>query len=511
MAYCIYLRKSRADLEAEARGEGETLARHERALKDLAMRRGYPIEQVYREIVSGESIAGRPQMRQLLADVAARRYQGVLCMEVERLARGDTSDQATVANAFKFSDTLIITPVKTYDPNNPMDEEYFEFSLFMSRREYKTIVRRMQTGRNLASAEGKYVASRDPYGYHRIRRADGAWTLEVDPQQAEIVRQVFYWYTHGEGGTRIASRLNAMGVPTAQGKRWAQHTVSRIVHNPIYLGQITWNRRVQTVVGLEGSAKQYKRLPNSNATRVQGLHPPIIDQATFDAANRTGRESSMPVRADCDLANPLAGLVRCACCGHVMSGTMGSMRPDGTRYPYRITCRTDGCSNYGCALETVETLVLDELKRWSVECANAPAPRKHEDDTLRIARTHLEQLQSQASKLCDFLERGIYSEDLYMQRSVALAAQITSAQEELARLEAAQSAPDIHSMQTAIAPLCAEAVAAYRAATTAKDKNAALRRVIDHIVFRKTKRGNNRNDGRDSITISIFPFGSSLR
>ena len=26
---CIYLRKSRADREAEARGEGETLARHE--------------------------------------------------------------------------------------------------------------------------------------------------------------------------------------------------------------------------------------------------------------------------------------------------------------------------------------------------------------------------------------------------------------------------------------------------------------------------------------------------
>jgi site-specific DNA recombinase len=26
--YCMYLRKSRADLDAEARGEGETLARH---------------------------------------------------------------------------------------------------------------------------------------------------------------------------------------------------------------------------------------------------------------------------------------------------------------------------------------------------------------------------------------------------------------------------------------------------------------------------------------------------
>ena len=28
--YAIYLRKSRADMEAEAKGEGETLARHEK-------------------------------------------------------------------------------------------------------------------------------------------------------------------------------------------------------------------------------------------------------------------------------------------------------------------------------------------------------------------------------------------------------------------------------------------------------------------------------------------------
>ena len=36
MQYCLYLRKSRADSEAEALGEGETLARHEKALLDLA-------------------------------------------------------------------------------------------------------------------------------------------------------------------------------------------------------------------------------------------------------------------------------------------------------------------------------------------------------------------------------------------------------------------------------------------------------------------------------------------
>ena len=60
MQYCLYLRKSRADSEAEALGEGETLARHEKALLDLAKKLNLNITAIYREIVSGETIAARP-------------------------------------------------------------------------------------------------------------------------------------------------------------------------------------------------------------------------------------------------------------------------------------------------------------------------------------------------------------------------------------------------------------------------------------------------------------------
>ena len=139
--YAIYLRKSRTDMEAEARGEGETLVRHEKILLDLAKQKGIKIGKIYREIVSGETIEARPEVQKLLADVKKSIWKGILVVEVERLARGDTEDQGTVAKAFKISNTKIITPMKTYDPNDEFDEEYFEFGLFMSRREYKTINR----------------------------------------------------------------------------------------------------------------------------------------------------------------------------------------------------------------------------------------------------------------------------------------------------------------------------------------------------------------------------------
>ncbi len=507
MSYAIYLRKSRADAEAEARGEGETLARHERALKELAVRNDYPIAQIYREIVSGESIANRPQMRQLLADVAAGKYQGVLVMEVERLARGDTMDQATVANTFRFSNTLIITPFKIYDPNNSMDEEYFEFSLFMSRREYKTIVRRMQTGRKLAAKEGKYIGSKPPYGYDRIKRIDGVWTLEINKQQAPIVKQVFEQYANGQGSTRIAAQLNAMGIPTQKGGKWSSSTVIQMIHNPVYIGYVTWDKRLQTVVGLEDGRKQYRRILNSNATRVRGLHKPIISEDLFWRANNTDRAGSMPIRKDYALSNPLAGLVKCGLCGHSMFGMISRPAPNGGRYPYRITCKTLGCENIGCSLAVLEDVILRTLERWGTEYTDAPEAEKADPQraTVDLAKRQLEQLQSQRSKLCDYLERGIYDEDTYMQRSIVLADQIKAAQEALDAAEAAVNTNDTQSNIRAIAPLCASAAASYRMASTPEEKNKILRSVISRVVYTKTKRGNNRNDYRDQIRVEIYP------
>ena len=146
--YAIYLRKSRADIVDNTKIDtNATLEIHEKTLIALAKHQNLPIGAIYREVVSGETIATRPVMMQLLSEVEQGLWEGVLVMEIERLARGDTMDQGLIAQTFKYSRTKIVTPTKTYDPQNEFDEEYFEFGLFMSRREYKAINRRQQRGR----------------------------------------------------------------------------------------------------------------------------------------------------------------------------------------------------------------------------------------------------------------------------------------------------------------------------------------------------------------------------
>ena len=77
----VYLRKSR---EEENESREETLARHERILLDYCKNNNLNIKKIYKEVVSGESIEKRPQMQQLLNDVCQNKYEGIVCVEVER-------------------------------------------------------------------------------------------------------------------------------------------------------------------------------------------------------------------------------------------------------------------------------------------------------------------------------------------------------------------------------------------------------------------------------------------
>ena len=311
MPYCTYLRKSRADAEAEARGEGETLERHRKILFDLAKRLHLDVTKEYAEIVSGETIASRPVVQELLADVEQGLWNGVLVVEVERLARGDTIDQGIIAQTFKFSDTKIITPMKTYDPNNEFDEEYFEFGLFMSRREYKTINRRLQNGRAASVREGKYVGNKPPYGYTRKKLDhDKGYTLLPHPDQAKVIQLIFQWYTEGleneiMGPAVIATKLNHMHIPPQNGDAWVPASIRRILRNPTYTGKVCWERR-KVVKKMAGGQLVKSRPDAKDYILADGLHEALIPMETWNKAQEVMTQSHVPSNAHLPIQNPLA-------------------------------------------------------------------------------------------------------------------------------------------------------------------------------------------------------------
>lgn len=523
MNYVIYLRKSRADMEAEARGEGETLARHKTALLKLAERKNLPVTQIYSEVVSGETIADRPVMQKLLSEVEKEMWAGVLVMEIERLARGDTIDQGIVARAFQFSNTKIITPMKVYDPGNEFDEEYFEFGLFMSRREYKTIIRRMQRGRMASVQEGKFVGNRPPYGYRRVKlEGEKGFVLEPVPEQAAAVRLIFEWYVNGGqrmdgvwermGYAKIARRLDELYYPTATGIPWSAATIREILTNPVYIGKVRWNRRPQVKRVQAGQVvRERPRAEADLVTIAQGRHPPIISQALFEAAQNAFRQRrESPVPRGKGLKNPLAKLVICGLCGKTMV-----RKPYGGKYPDTLLCNNPECRNISSQLGYVEERVMglmeDWLRGYHTE-GGLPAPVDNgalcvkKRALLRLYGA-LEKTEDQIEQLYTLLEQGVYTAEVFKERAAKLRERKIGVESAIALLKTEIS--DVEAGTRMDENLLSRAECfreLYEAAGDAVEKNELLREVLAKVVYIKTKNGRCKGNEPDDFQLVLYPL-----
>ena len=132
----IYLRKSRMDPDSES--VDETLARHMDTLVKFANRLEMHITGIYKEVVSGDGLFTRPEMVRLLQDIGQDKYTSVLCMEIDRLGRSSQKDSGIIFETFKEREVYIVTPNKTYNLNDDIDEQSVEMQSFIARQELKS-------------------------------------------------------------------------------------------------------------------------------------------------------------------------------------------------------------------------------------------------------------------------------------------------------------------------------------------------------------------------------------
>ncbi|MCM1330265.1 MAG: recombinase family protein [Ruminococcus sp.] len=508
MSYAIYLRKSRADAEAEAHGEGETLLRHENALKALAEKFEFEIAEIYREIISGETIASRPEMQRLLSAVERGEYDGVLVMDADRLARGDSVDQGLVARAFRLTGTKIITPRKIYDPTSEFDEEYFEFELFMARREYKLINRRIQRGRTASAAEGRYIGSSAPYGYDRVKIAGGKGYTLTPNKEAAAVKYIFEQYLSCGGAGEVAAKLESMGVPTKKGKPWSRTAVIGILKNPVYTGKIRWAYR-KCVKRQRGGRIDVERTVNENCILAEGIHEPLIEEDLFEKVRKKmSANRKKPVSSSKALQNPFTGLLWCGICGGRMS-RLG--RNSHTGYD-ALKCSDKGCECVSAPLTVVETAAAETLEQWlsgyevSVKSPGESAEKNYMD-IIGGFREELSKIKVRREKICEFLERGIYTAELFAERAETAERREKEVLEKIKRLEErAENERCSYAARNLVLPRTAKLSEVYCRCENAEEKNGFLRAVLGRAEYAKTVPNHRGHIDNSSITLDVYPL-----
>jgi DNA invertase Pin-like site-specific DNA recombinase len=454
----IYLRKSR-DEDNEAKEE--TLARHEKMLNDYCKRNKLNVVAIYKEVVSGESIANRPEMQRLLEDVNLGLYTGVVCIEIERLSRGNQIDQCEILEVFKKSNTKIYTLQKIYDlSKEEIDEEFFEFSLFMSRREYKIIRRRMERGRAQAMKEGYYTGSITPYGYTKVKDGRG-FVLVADPKEAEIVRLIFEKYAGGDGILTICRYLNDKGILTRKGCKWGNATIRQILTNPTHIGKINVIKRDDVY---------------------EGKHEGIIDVETFNTVQAILNSHETKVKGKQALKNPLATILKCGICGRVMRRC-----PNG-RGSYVYRCITHGCKNRRIVCPAIETALLEklktELKDFNYLLDNyedeLKSKRQKRDEEIEIISKEIEKQHNAINVACEMLESGVYTKELFTKRTNIIEGKLKELNAQLTELENLEIKEDERANKAL--PILSKVIDKYDT-LDAKEKNNLLKKIIKSIDY----------------------------
>ena len=481
--WIMYLRKSRQDDPNET--VEEVLEKHETILQEWAERElgaQIPEENIYREVISGESIADREEIKKVLARLEDPAVVGVLCVEPSRLSRGDLADCAKIINSFRFSKSLVATPYMTYDLENKMERKFFQDELLRSNEFLEYTKSILWRGRVAAVKRGCFINNVPPYGYKKIKIGKDN-TLEIIEDKADIVRLIFNSYTkEGLTPTRIANNLNDMGVPAPQGGLWLRDTIHAMLRNAHYAGYVVYNRAKETQV-LENGEIVTRRLlqPEEEVIIAEGKHKAIIDRETWEATkNLTVPQPRLNIKYD--LVNPLANILVCAKCGLAMKH-MSYVRSED-----RYTCKRRPICSKSTKVSAMLDAVIVALEESELPALELKA-QNDDGNAVKIQRKLIETLEkqmkdyhAQEDRQYELLETNPnYPQEVFNRRNAELRQKMEDCKAAIYKAkstlpESVDYAERVDALKSAIDILKDDSA-------TAAEKNKVLRAIIEKIEY----------------------------
>lgn len=547
----IYLRKSRKDSDYfKDEPIEKTLLRHEKQLQEWAINTfgiKIPENNIFREVVSGDTIEDRPKMQEVLNKIESNDIKAVLCIEIERLARGNTIDQGIIAQAFKYSNTKIITPHKIYDLDNEDDLAYFEDGLYQSRKYLLYTKRILKRGRIRSVQDGKYIGSTAPYGYKKKKLInEKGFTLIFNEEEYKIVNLIANLFAYGidttyivkkndtissiakifsmqkseliscnqnnkfqeneiitikteMGTSAIANYLNYLNIKPRKMNKWTPNAIRNILLSPTLYGYVSWGAR-EAVTSMKNGEFIKTRPRNKNCMYVKGKFEAILNlekERTKIIIAKIKNNSIPRNPTTCDLKNPLSGLIVCPICNKNMV-----RRPYNNRnHVDTLYCKTARCKTVGSNLYLVEERLLNSLKKVLEEYTNYinnynieyQKELDNSNNLISIIEDELRKTKSKLEKCYDLLEDGTYTKDIFNKRVDKLKLEISNLEHRKKDNLNIDLIEKYEKRKKAI-PLLKFAIESYKKCDTIKQKNELLSSIIDKVIYDKLKGGRGYED-----------------
>ena len=383
----LYCRLSRDD---ELQGDSNSIINQKAILQKYADDNGFGNTMFFVDDGYSGTNFDRPDWERLISLAEDGKIGTVVVKDMSRLGRDYLKVGYYTEVFFPGLNIRFIAINNGVDSANQQDSDFTPFLNIINEWYAKDTSKKIRAVFKAKGQSGKPLCTNPPYGYVKDPEDKSRWI--IDPEAAEVVREIFSLCVKGYGPTQIAKELTRRQIenPVAHARKqgltlpaktldedpcaWHDSTVARLLTRVEYLGH-TANFKTY-----RKSYKNKKQMHNDRSEWqiFENTHEAIIDQETFDIVQkiRDGRRRLTPMGE----MPILSGMLFCADCGAKLYQVRGRGWEHSKEYFVCATYRKQKgkCSSHQIRNVVIEQLLLDDIRRVTAYA------REHEDEFVRL-------------------------------------------------------------------------------------------------------------------------------
>ena len=318
----------------------------------------------------------RPAFQEMLKDIEDGIIDTVITKDLSRLGRDYIDTGHYVQRYFperKIRYIAILDNIDTLEDAGMND--IAPFKSVINDMYVKDISKKIRSALEERRKSGKFLGVTAPYGYKK--NPDNKYQLVINEEEARVVRYIFDLYLQGNGLTKISQILTDEGIPVPGISRdigktrktklyncWKQTTVSRILKNQVYIGNLVQFKRRK----INYKSKIRVTVPEEQRYICENTHEPIIEKSKFEQVQEI-IEGNTSFKTGTKHDYLFKGLLYCADCGAKLYLTYSvyALKKYG-EYRYTTVCYTysklfNECSRHSNSIPILEKLLIANIKK----------------------------------------------------------------------------------------------------------------------------------------------------
>lgn len=343
---------------------------------------------VYKDIGRSGKNLDRPDFSRLMKDLKNGKIKKILCYKLDRISRS-IADFSQLILTFEDYGAEFISATENFDTSTPLGRAMVNIIITFAQLERETITERITDNYYFRGNKGYWPGGPPPFGYivkKEVFDGKNQSVLEINPEEAEIVKAFYNWYLEKDGSVRkILTKANELGIKSRNGIMWTSRVVVDLLWKPLYTANTVEIYKffeshganilndISDFDGLKSinlygktnkNANRHKRCRDINEQYlIVSNHKPIIpDDIWLKVQNKKGFKLPAPPRLGQSKNSFLTGLMKCAYCGYSVSIMKNKKKCNDKVYVSRYyVCSTR--KNRGkdiCSLPLINADKLDE-------------------------------------------------------------------------------------------------------------------------------------------------------